>query len=133
MQYDIAKNGEGPLIKTVKQDSQPQPSSPTQQNTDSSAITDVKRPATQSDKKRKFVDFAESQNDRKSKGKKKETDQDTSLLPDGPESGDDEAFETRIAADTQSALNERLMNIEEHLAIRYGAFLLSLSSFCAIS
>lgn len=129
MQYDIAKNGEGPLIKTVKQDSEAHTS---QQNATLSAIADVKRPVTQSDKKRKFVDFAESQTDRKSKGKKKETDKDTSLLPDGPESGDEEAFETRIAADTQSALNERLMNIEEHLAIRYGAFLHYRLLFCLI-
>ena len=127
MQYDIAKNGEGPLTRTVKQDSVPGPSSMTSETQQLSRSTSVSA-GQSADKKRKFVEFAEAlesvddKQDKKSKGKQKDTGKDKPLPLDGVEPTEDEDFENRIVADTRSALTERLTNIEEHLAVRYGTF-----------
>ncbi|KAF9474694.1 hypothetical protein BDN70DRAFT_936442 [Pholiota conissans] len=122
MQYDIAKNGEGPLTRTVKQDSVGGPSSVTTGTQPPSRSTTVSA-GQSADKKRKFVEFAEASEsvddtrDKKFKGKQEDIEKDASLPRVEP--AEDEDFESRIVPDTRSALTERLTNIEEHLAVRY--------------
>ena len=124
MKYDIAKNGEGPLTKTVKQpgpnpspssvlDSQQIPSSLAQEKKRKIGDLDLDQPAEASKTKSKRS---------KGKGKDKEKETAGEVLDEE----DEETIETRLTADDMPAVNERLKNIEEHLALRYGKCVLAI-------
>ncbi len=122
MKYDIAKNGEGPLTKTVKQ---PEPNlSPT-----SALDSQQTPPSLAHEKKRKIGDLdldqaaaASKSKSKRSKGKEKETETAGEALDEGNE----ETIDARLTADDMPAVNERLKNIEEHFALRYGECILSI-------
>ncbi|KAF8971205.1 hypothetical protein BDZ97DRAFT_1788284 [Flammula alnicola] len=147
MKYDIAKNGEGPLTKTVKLSSGPGPSSElSSENANSlsappslpramsgvsttSSSDKTTHPQPQSRQKRKFVDFDEShvdtesaasiskaKNKAKGKGKQKE---ENAILPDTELDNDEDAALGMLTAEEHLGLDERLKNVEEHLALRY--------------
>ena len=118
MKYDIAKNGEGPLTKTVKQpDPNPLPSS----------VLDSQQASLAHEKKRKIGDLdldqaaaASKTKSKRSKGKEKETTGETL------DEEDEETIEARLTADDMPTVNERLKNIEEHFALRYGKCVLAI-------
>ncbi|KAF4621433.1 hypothetical protein D9613_000194 [Agrocybe pediades] len=119
MKYDIAKNGEGPLTKTVKHDTaRPYAvkSPAAYQNTGSSSSTtaDDKLNERELTTKRKLpVDETDGGNRKRRKGKEKET-------PEMNEVGNvEEISMERATAERHPGLDARLSNLETHFALRY--------------
>lgn len=123
MKFDIAKNGQGPLTKTVKQGVSGAAVQTSGGGTGGpgSAVLEKKRKLVEFDVDRRDAD-SKSKTRRKSRAKGKEPAKDWSPTPDSVPLEDDEEYEARISAETRPGLEERLKNIEEHLALRYGGF-----------
>ncbi|KJA27620.1 hypothetical protein HYPSUDRAFT_197811 [Hypholoma sublateritium FD-334 SS-4] len=129
MKFDIAKNGEGPLTKTVKQPAVDPPPVNTVQTLSSSAAVNPQQaeqgPSSRTlEKKRKIGDLGLEQGaaasktkaKRKLKGKGKDL---AGEVPDEVAQEGEETFEARFTADDMPSVSERLKNIEEHFALRY--------------
>lgn len=135
MKFDIAKNGEGPLTKTVKQPAAGPPPANTAPALSPSTAANLQQAeqapvSLAQEKKRKLGELDHEQIvaaskpklKRKLKGKGKET---TEILDEVAQE-DEETFEARFTADDMPGVGERLKNIEEHFALRYGLCFLSI-------
>lgn len=147
MKYDIAKYGEGPLTKTVKshQNSAPQvdpsislPESGLSEPPATSAThvplsngSNGLETAAHSKRKRKLDEMngieepqirTQLSSAQKGKGKMKEKEQNgQSSVQDMDSEQDSEEIVLALAtAERHPGIDERLKNLEEHLAIRYG-------------
>ncbi|KAF5328788.1 hypothetical protein D9619_011662 [Psilocybe cf. subviscida] len=132
MKYDIAKNGDGPLTRTVKSNAAPpmapsslscadHPSAPTQTSLPAASSSISVNDALQPTKKRKYGEVEDPEYSleyasAKRKGKGREYGNED---PEVVEADREQRALAAATAEKHPGLDERLKNIEAHLALRY--------------
>ena len=125
MKYDIAKNGEGPLTKTVKHDSPSyavkSPALLESLGLTSSTSADDQIVDEQEVPRKRKIPAEEEETRKRVKRKGKEKVKDTQIIDDVKDA-EEISLET-ATAEKHPGLDMRLKNIESHFALRYGGSL----------